>query len=89
VFNSSGQPGDTSCRRLSSAAVGDASDGWCDQELNHRARKKTAMFHLVAAAFVNRSHSGFFGIVNSEEGTKPDSFLFGDVRAMERWRSRS
>src|SRR5262249_10871974 len=33
-------------------------------------------------AFVNRSHSGYFGIVNSEEGFQNlTRFLFGDVRA--------
>jgi hypothetical protein len=33
-------------------------------------------------AFVHRSHSGFFGIVNSEEGYQNlIRFLFGDVRA--------
>ena len=47
-----------------------------------RARKAATGFTYSPHAFVNRSHSGFFGIVNSEEGYQNlIRFLFGDVRA--------
>src|SRR2546425_4954924 len=40
------------------------------------------IFRLAPRAFVHRSHSGYFGIVNSEEGYQNlIRFLFGDVRA--------
>ena len=46
-----------------------------------RARIKTG-FRGSPNAFVHRSHSGYFGIVNSEEGYQNlVRFLFGDVRA--------
>ena len=46
-----------------------------------RARTKSG-FVASPNAFVHRSHSGFFGIVNSEEGYQNlVRFLFGDVRA--------
>jgi hypothetical protein len=67
---------------LSSVAAGVASDGLV--RINNamtRARSKTG-FIASPNAFVHRSHSGYFGIVNSEEGYQnPTRFLFGDVRA--------
>lgn len=64
-------------------AVGDASDGLV--------RIENATTHGVGAdgkdvgsprAFVNRSHSGHYGIVNSEEGYQNlTRFLFGELRA--------
>ena len=64
-------------------AVGDASDGLV--------RIENATTHGVGLegkaigsprAFVNRSHSGHFGIVNSEEGYQNlTRFLFGELRA--------
>ena len=47
-----------------------------------RARKKGGDgFTPSPHAFVHRSHSGYFGIVNSEEGYQNlIRFLFGDVR---------
>lgn len=68
---------------LSSWAAGDASDGLV--------RIENATTHGLAAdgtdvgsprAFVNRSHSGHYGIVNSEEGYQNlTRFLFGQLRA--------
>lgn len=67
---------------LSSFAVGDASDGLVrikNATTRGRAGKE---FIQSPQAFVHRSHSGFFGIVNSEEGYQNlTRFLFGDVRA--------
>ncbi len=67
---------------LSSWAAGDASDGLV--------RVENATTHAVDAkgvdigsprAFVNRSHSGHYGIVNSEEGYQNlTRFLFGTLR---------
>jgi hypothetical protein len=43
--------------------------------------KNAAATRSAAKAFVYRSHSGFYGIVNSEEGYQNlTRFLFGDVR---------
>ena len=68
---------------LSSWAAGDASDGLV--------RTENATTHGVGSdgrdiksprAFVNRSHSGHYGIVNSEEGYQNlTRFLFGALRA--------
>lgn len=67
---------------ISSWAVGEASDGLV--------RTENAVTHGVGAngedtesprAFVHRSHSGHYGIVNSEEGYQNlRRFLFGNVR---------
>jgi hypothetical protein len=86
VFNLVGtNPGDyKAAAGLSSAAVGDASDGLV-RIRNSTTRGRTAggnTFTYSPHAFVHRSHSGFFGIVNSEEGYQNlTRFLFGDVRA--------
>jgi hypothetical protein len=84
IFNLVGtNPGDYKVAAgLSSAAVGEASDGLVRiANATTRARNKTG-FTSSPNAFVNRSHSGYFGIVNSEEGYQNlVRFLFGDVRA--------
>jgi hypothetical protein len=86
VFNLVGtNPGDYKVAAgLSSTAVGDASDGLV-RIRNSMTRGRTAggtTFTYSPHAFVHRSHSGFFGIVNSEEGYQNlTRFLFGDVRA--------
>ena len=62
---------------LSSLAVGQMSDGLV--------RIENAYVADSPRAFVNRSHSGFFGIVNSEEGYQNlVRFLFGDLCAAGR-----
>lgn len=62
---------------LSSLAVGQMSDGLV--------RIENAYVANGPRAFVNRSHSGFFGIVNSEEGYQNlVRFLFGDLCATAR-----
>ncbi|MGH8054877.1 MAG: esterase/lipase family protein [Stenotrophomonas sp.] len=59
---------------LSSFAVGSLSDGLV--------RIANAYVEGAPRAFVNRSHSGYFGIVNSEEGYQNlVRFLFGDTCA--------
>lgn len=84
IFNLVGtNPGDYKVAAgLSSAAVGEASDGLVRiANATTRARSKTG-FVASPNAFVHRSHSGYFGIVNSEEGYQNlIRFLFGDVRA--------
>jgi hypothetical protein len=85
VFNLVGtNPGDYKVAAgLSSAAAGDASDGLVRIK-NSTTRGQTPGGDVVYSphAFVHRSHSGFFGIVNSEEGYQNlVRFLFGDVRA--------
>ena len=84
VFNLVGtDPGDYKVAAgLSSAAVGAASDGLVRiANATTRARSNTG-FIASPSAFVHRSHSGYFGIVNSEEGYQNlIRFLFGDVRA--------
>ncbi len=58
---------------LASAAVGPMSDGLV--------QIKNACVERTPRAFVHRSHSGHYGIVNSEEGYQNlRRFLFGDVR---------
>jgi len=86
VFNLVGtNPGDyKAAAGLASIAVGDASDGLVRiKNSTTRARNKSGDgFTYSPHAFVHRSHSGFFGIVNSEEGYQNlIRFLFGDVRA--------
>jgi hypothetical protein len=84
LFNLVGtDPGDYKVAAgLSSAAVGPASDGLVRiSNATTRARSATG-FVASPNAFVHRSHSGYFGIVNSEEGYQNMiRFLFGDVRA--------
>ena len=67
---------------LSAWAVGDSSDGLVRIE-NATTHGKDAKGKLVASprAFVHRSHSGHYGIVNSEEGYQNlTRFLFGALR---------
>lgn len=72
---------------LSSWAVGEASDGLVRiQNATTFSREKDNAGSAVEVqsprAFVNRSHSGYYGIVNSEEGYQNlTRFLFGSVRA--------
>jgi hypothetical protein len=84
IFNLVGtDPGDYKVAQgLSSAAVGQSSDGLVRiANATTRARNKDG-FTTSPNAFVHRSHSGYFGIVNSEEGYQNlIRFLFGDVRA--------
>jgi hypothetical protein len=84
IFNLVGtDPGDYKVAAgLSSAAVGAASDGLVRiVNATTRARSTTG-FVASPNAFVHRSHSGYFGIVNSEEGYQNlVRFLFGDIRA--------
>ncbi|MEO6236900.1 MAG: hypothetical protein ABIQ52_07845 [Vicinamibacterales bacterium] len=84
VFNLVGtNPGDYKAGGgLSSAAARDASDGLVRIK-NATTRGRTAKGFVPSPnAFVHRSHSGFFGIVNSEEGYQNlIRFLFGDVQA--------
>ena len=84
IFNLVGtNPGDyKAAAGLSSFAVGEASDGLVRiKNATTRGRDGKA-FIQSPQAFVNRSHSGYFGIVNSEEGYQNlTRFLFGDVRA--------
>ena len=62
---------------LSALAVGQMSDGLV--------RIENAYVSGAPRAFVNRSHSGFFGIVNSEDGYQNlVRFLFGDICATGR-----
>jgi len=59
---------------LSRVLAGEASDGLV--------RITNAFVAQAPRAYVNRSHSGYFGIVNSEEGYQNlTRFLFGNVRA--------
>ena len=67
---------------LSSAAAGEASDGLVRIKNSTTRARSTNGFVFSPHAFVHRSHSGFFGIVNSEEGYQNlVRFLYGDVRA--------
>ena len=59
-----------------------AATGWCASR-THRCGRSTPTSKVkpVASAFAYRSHSGYFGIVNSEEAYQNLArFLFGDVR---------
>jgi len=84
IFNLVGtNPGDYKVAAgLSSVAVGEASDGLV-RIANATTRSLGQAGCVVSPnAFVHRSHSGYFGIVNSEEGYQNlIRFLFGDVRA--------
>ncbi len=84
VFNLVGtNPGDyKTAAGLSSFAVGEASDGLVRIKNATTRGREGKEFIQSPQAFVNRSHSGYFGIVNSEEGYQNlTRFLFGDVRA--------
>ncbi len=84
VFNLVGtNPGDyKAAAGLSSFAVGDASDGLVRISNATTRSREGKEFIQSPQAFVPRSHSGFYGIVNSEEGYQNlTRFLFGDVRA--------
>ncbi len=84
IFNLVGtNPGDyKTAGGLSSFAVGEASDGLVRIKNATTRGRVGKTFVQSPQAFVNRSHSGFFGIVNSEEGYQNlTRFLFGDVRA--------
>jgi hypothetical protein len=76
-------PGDyTAAGGASSFAVGDASDGLVRIRNATTRGRHGREFVQSPQAFVHRSHSGFYGIVNSEEGYQNlTRFLFGDVRA--------
>ncbi len=68
---------------LSRSFVGHGSDGLVKIEnaTLHGLRADGTLGEPCAKAFVYRAHSGYFGIVNSEEGFQNLSrFLFGDVR---------
>jgi hypothetical protein len=84
VFNLVGtNPGDYSAAAgLARLGVGEASDGLV-RIANATTRGWTqGVLKESPHAFVHRSHSGHFGIVNSEEGYQNlIRFLFGDVRA--------
>ena len=84
IFNLVGtNPGDyKTAGGLSSFAVGDASDGLVRIKNATTRGRVGKTFFQSPQAFVNRSHSGFYGIVNSEEGYQNlTRFFFGDVRA--------
>jgi len=83
VFNLVGtNPGDyKAAAGMASFAVGEASDGLV--RIRNATTRGWEGASLVSSpqAFVHRSHSGYFGIVNSEEGYQNlTRFLFGDVR---------
>jgi hypothetical protein len=68
---------------LSAWAAGDASDGLVriEDATTHGPSGKDAKDVASPKAFVHRSHSGHYGIVNSEEGYQNlTRFLFGDIR---------
>lgn len=84
IFNLVGtNPGDYKVAGgLSSFAVGEASDGLVRIKNATTRGRQGKEWIQSPQAFVNRSHSGFYGIVNSEEGYQNlTRFLFGDVRA--------
>ncbi len=67
---------------LSSRAVGEASDGLVRIGNAVTRGRVDGRIQVSPHAFVHRSHSGHFGIVNSEPGYQNlVRFLFGDVRA--------
>jgi hypothetical protein len=66
---------------LSSWAVGEASDGLVRMENAKTFQTRNGTRVESPSAYVNRSHSGQYGIVNSEEGFQNlTRFLFGAVR---------
>jgi hypothetical protein len=83
IFNLVGtNPQDyTAAAGIASGVVGVESDGLVRIK-NATTRGPGKDFVPSPHAFVHRSHSGYFGIVNSEEGYQNlVRFLFGDVRA--------
>lgn len=84
IFNLVGSnPGDYKVAAgLSSLGAGDASDGLVRIENAATRGWEDGVLKSSPNAFVYRSHSGHFGIVNSEEGYQNlIRFLYGDVRA--------
>jgi hypothetical protein len=84
IFNLVGtNPGDYKVAAgLSSFAVGEASDGLVRISNATTRGRKGNVLEPSPQAFVNRSHSGYLGIVNSEEGYQNlVRFFFGDIRA--------
>ncbi|MGH7843650.1 MAG: hypothetical protein ACREQW_00555 [Candidatus Binatia bacterium] len=84
IFNLVGtNPGDYKVAAgFSSLGVGEASDGLVRISNATTRGRKQGVLKSSPNAFVHRSHSGYFGIVNSEEGYQNlVRFLFGDVRA--------
>lgn len=84
VFNLVGtNPGDyKAAGGLSSLGVGETSDGLVRIANATTRGWEDGVLKSSPNAFVHRSHSGHFGIVNSEEGYQNlTRFLFGDVRA--------
>ena len=68
---------------LSAWAAGEASDGLVriENATTHGTGRRTAGDVSSPRAFVHRSHSGHYGIVNSEEGYQNlTRFLFGGLR---------
>ncbi|MFD2190544.1 esterase/lipase family protein [Pistricoccus aurantiacus] len=84
IFNLVGtNPRDyTAAGGLSSWAVGEASDGLlCIQNATTHGPGSDGEDITSPRAFVHRSHSGHYGIVNSEEGYQNlTRFLFGELR---------
>jgi hypothetical protein len=84
VFNLVGTDPDdyTVARGLSSFGAGPASDGLVRITNATTRSLENGRFIPSPHAFVHRSHSGYFGIVNSEEGYQNlVRFLYGDIRA--------
>ena len=72
----------TVARGISSFGAGPASDGLVRTANATTGAWKGKEWVASPNAFVHRSHSGYFGIVNSEEGYQNlVRFLYGDVRA--------
>jgi hypothetical protein len=72
----------TVMKGLSAWAAGDASDGLVRLD-NATTKGRDAQGNITSSprAYVHRSHSGHYGIVNSEEGYQNlTRFLFGNVR---------
>jgi hypothetical protein len=83
VFNLVGtNPSDyTVMKGMSAWAVGDASDGLVRLENATTFERQKGQRIESPAAFAHRSHSGHYGIVNSEEGYQNlTRFLFGSLR---------
>lgn len=84
IFNLVGtNPDDyTVAKGISSFGAGPASDGLVRIKNATTGGWKGKQWVSSPSAYVYRSHSGYFGIVNSEEGYQNlVRFLFGDVRA--------
>lgn len=84
IFNLVGtNPGDYKVAAgLSSVGAGETSDGLVRIANATTRGWEDGVLKSSPNAFVHRSHSGYFGIVNSEEGYQNlIRFLYGDVRA--------